>query len=582
MAKVNFTRTSTMDKKVGGKFTEDSFSNFMHRVGYGTDNPMSQATYSLNNLMSRQRVTLEAGYRSSWLIGQAVDVIAEDMTKMGIDILSKLSPDEVKKLYVAMSDFDVWESLGNTIRWARLYGGAIAIMLIDGADYSKPIDYDKIGQKTFRGLLVLDRWMCEPDLSNLITDLNKDFGKPKFYRVHTSVGGSKLPNIKIHYSRVLRFDGITLPYYQRLMENHWGLSIVERIYDRLIAYDSATLGASQLMYRAYLRVVKINGLREALALGGREENAIIKQWDYIRQMQTNEGITMLDGLDDFVPHANSAISGAADLLQELGQQVSGATGIPLVRLFGQSPAGFNTGETDLRNYYDNVYREQENKLRPSMTKLLEVLSVSELGKRLPPDFEYKFNSLWQMSDKEMAEIATSDMTTINAAYSGGLVSKEIATKELIQSSRITGRFTNLTEDDINKAKKDDENEPPSGIPSEGMPSPSVPESEVEPSSQNKEEEEDVGISGGGVSLSSPTPEEMKAQSTMSPIVGKAQSISEKEKESQRDEVPNAIPGVKSISEVVSPLKINLNFSGMKEKIQNAAKEVAKKFFTKET
>jgi hypothetical protein len=45
----------------------------------------------------------------------------------------------------------------------------------------------------------------------------------------------------VHYSRVaMRHIGIPLPYQQALTENLWGESVLERINDRMIAYDSAS------------------------------------------------------------------------------------------------------------------------------------------------------------------------------------------------------------------------------------------------------------------------------------------------------------------------------------------------------
>lgn len=552
MAKVNFTRTKTMDKKIASEgFTQDSFTNFVNKLGYGADNQLSNSTYSLNNLLSRNRTTLEAAYRSSWLVGRAVDVIAEDMTKVGINILSKMKPDDIKRIYVAMNDLNIWGSLCEIIKWSRLYGGAIGVIMIDGAKYDTPLNLKAIGRKTFKGLLVLDRWMCESSLEDIISDFNKDFGKPRFYKIHSSVANIALPSIKVHHSRVIRFDGITLPYYQKIYENYWGLSVIERIYDRLVSYDSATLGASQLLYKAYLRVVQIEGLRQALAAGGAVEAAVIKQFKYIRQMQNIEGITMLDAKDVFTGH-NYSFSGISDLLIQFGQQISGATDIPLVRLFGQSPAGFNTGDSDLRNYYDNINREQENKLRSPLSLILEVLSMSELGVELPFDFEYVFNSLWKMSDKEQSEIATSDAATVSTAYGSGLISKETATKELISSSRITGRFTNLTEEDIDKAKEDDKNEPPLGI----MPEETLPELENE-----------------NIDLTTKSSELAKEQESKQSIRGKEQSISSKEQESQ-DEI-EGLP-LKKVGEVIKP-----GLANMKQNWQKALQNIKSNFFTKD-
>ena len=466
-------RKVTVDN-VGGKIkqseiTTDSFSNFVARIGIQTGNLSSQGYYDLGPFITRNRLELEAAYRGNWLVGKIVDCVAEDMTRDGITMNSEMEPDDISKLNVALSTFGVWHDICSGLKWGRLYGGALCVMMIDGADYSKPLNIDAIGKDKFKGLAVLDRWMVQPSMGELIKDLGKDMGKPLYYEAMPGV--STFPAMKIHHSRVLRFEGVELPYYQKLFENLWGLSVVERILDRLMAFDSATLGAAQLLYKAHLRVLKIKNFREALTAGGAAETAMMKQFRYIQLMQSNEGLTVLDAEDDFDTHSYS-FAGVSDALQQFGQQVSGGEEIPLVRLFGQSPAGFSTGETDIRNYYDSINKRQKNDLRHQLDKLLAVMSKSVLGKPLPEDFEFDFVSLWQLSETEKSQIAQTDSTTIKGVVDDGLISKSTGLKELVQLSRITGRFTNITEEDIEAA----ENEPP---PSSGL-LPGAEETKKEP------------------------------------------------------------------------------------------------------
>ncbi|MDR5671410.1 DUF1073 domain-containing protein, partial [Burkholderia cenocepacia] len=93
-----------------------------------------------------------------------------------------------------------------------------------------------------------------------------------------------------HYSRVIRLDGEALPYYQRISENGWGLSILEPMWDRLIAFDSATVGIGQLVYKAHLRTLSVDKLREIIAQGGPAYAGLLKQIETIRFAQTNEGL----------------------------------------------------------------------------------------------------------------------------------------------------------------------------------------------------------------------------------------------------------------------------------------------------
>nr|WP_079972854.1 DUF1073 domain-containing protein [Salmonella enterica] len=201
-----------------------------------------------------------------------------------------------------------------------------------------------------------------------------------------------MPAWRIHHSRLIRFDGVTLPFQQKMTENEWGMSVVERIWDRLTAFDSATVGAAQLVYKAHLRTYKVEKLRELIALGGPAFEALLKNIDLIRQFQSNEGMTLMDAKDTFETHQYS-FSGLDDILSQFAEQISGAVGIPLVRLFGQSPKGFSTGDADLANYYDRVSSLQERRLRLPVRRVLDIMHRSELGKPLPDDFTFEFNPL---------------------------------------------------------------------------------------------------------------------------------------------------------------------------------------------
>ncbi|AXX39883.1 DUF1073 domain-containing protein [Acinetobacter baumannii] len=439
------------------KFTKDSFQNFAARVGLGSGNQHDQSGYGFN-FLSRQRLKLEAMYRSSWVVGQVVDVVADDMTRKGVKLNGLSTPKDSEMIDQEMDRLQVWDKLNKNIKWSRLYGGSLAVMMIDGQNVSTPLNPNTIGKGQFKGLMVLDRWMVQPTLEDLVTEMGPDYGKPKYYDVITDSVG--LCNQRIHYSRVIRMDGVELPYWQSITENLWGQSVIERLEDRLTIFDSATLGAGQLVYKAHLRTYKVKKLREIIAAGGKFYDALVKQIQEIRMWQSNEGMTLMDADDAFETHQYS-FTGLDNLLLQFGQQISGATGIPLVRLFGQSPAGLNaTGESDLANYYDNINQQQEGRLRTPLQVLYAVLHMSVLGKPLPDSFSFKFASLWQLDDEKKANVAKGVTDAVLAAEEAGLIKRSTALKELRQSSEITGVFSHITDEEIKEA--DDEDPPPPG------------------------------------------------------------------------------------------------------------------------
>jgi uncharacterized protein len=448
-------RAVTQDSKMRDKAaTADSFQNFAAGLGLGVNQQASAAGYGYNPI-TRIRTLLEWIHRGSWLGGVAIDVVGDDMTRMGVELRGDLDPEDIEHLDRAATSWSIWQAINDTIKWSRLYGGCLAYMWIDGQKSDTPLRLDTVGRNQFKGLLVLDRWMVEPTLNDLITDPGPDMGLPKYY-ISTADAPIK-QGMKIHHSRCLRLEGIRLPWWQRISENMWGISVLERLYDRMVAFDSATTGAAQMVYKCYLRTYKIAGLREIVAAGGDGLNGLIKFVDNMRRFQSNEGITLIDGEDDFSTLQYS-FSGLSDVILQFGQQLSGALQIPLVRLFGQSPAGLNsTGESDLRMYYDGIKQQQEARLRVPVTRIYRALAASE-GVKLPEGFSIDFRPLWQLTDVEKVAVAGNLTTQVMQAFESGIVDRATAMKELRQGSKLTGVWTNIGDEEIDSA----EGEPPPG------------------------------------------------------------------------------------------------------------------------
>jgi phage-related protein (TIGR01555 family) len=444
-----------------GKFvpTFDSFQNFLARVGVGTDNQGTAGRYGFNPV-SRNRLLIEWAYRGSWVVGTIVDCVAEDMTREGVSVLCDEAPDDMEEFELSMEQLSVWPNLCDTVKWARLYGGALGLIMIDGQDVSTPLDINSISKGQFKGVFPLDRWAVFPSLLDLVKEQGPDLGNPRMYECRPDIG-TGLPYMNIHYSRVIRMEGVRLPYWQRITENYWGQSVIERLWDRLIAFDSSTEGAAQLVYKAHLRTYKVDGLRKIIAMGGPALDGLLAQMSMIRRFQSNEGLTLMDALDDFQVHPYT-FTGLDLILLQFGQQLSGASQIPLVRLFGQSPAGLNaTGESDLRTYYDGIKRQQKSLLGVAIRKVYEIAWRSYFGVAPPKGWKIKFLPLWLLDDEEQSNVGKNTVSAIMEPFKEGVTARSTTLKELRQQSRITGLFTNITDEMINEAVKEDNETVPS-------------------------------------------------------------------------------------------------------------------------
>jgi phage-related protein (TIGR01555 family) len=451
-----------------GAGTIDGLTNVVARLGAGVpgvggNNALSQSTYRQSGLSLNPRL-LEQMYASSWIVGKVVDCVAEDMTRAGIIIHGT---DQVDELQAVLTNTGVWNGLTEGIQWGRLYGGGLAVMMIEGQDLATPLRLDSVTKGSFKGLTVLDRWRVTTEGTTTLAN-GGAAGLPEVYRLSAT-------NERVHHSRVLRFIGNKLPYWEALKLQGWGASVVERMDDRIIAFDSVTMGTANLVFRAYLRTVRVDRLREVLAAGGKAEENLIKMFKLMQVLQTNEGITLLDKNDEFDTHAYT-FSGLSDVILQFGQQLAGASGIPLVRLFGQSPAGLNaTGDADIRNYYDNVNSQQEARMRAPVERLLQVAFRSLKGTAAPVELGFMFTPLWQMSEKEKGEIATATTNAVVALEGANIITKGMALREMQRSSLITGLGSTITDEEIDEADE----EPPLPTAPEGSPLPGDPDAEVD-------------------------------------------------------------------------------------------------------
>ena len=442
-------RAKTQDAKSAKSFaTQDSFVNYMTHTGLGSGNQGDAGMYAFRPI-TRVRQQIEWAYRGSWIVGRAVDTRAEDMTREGVEIITDDAPDRIAEFEKHVAALQVWGALCQTQKWARLYGGALAFMMIEDQDPATPLRLETLRQGQFKGLLPLDRWVVTPSLSDLVDEYGPMFGMPRFYDTVADSGG--IPRMRIHYSRVLRFEGVRLPYWQKISENLWSQSVLERLWDRLLAFDSTSQGVAQLVYKAHLRTLKMKNLRTILAGNAQAEKAVQKQVAIMRYNQTNEGITVIDADDSFEAHAYT-FTGLDAVMAQQAEQLAGATRTPLVMLFGQSPAGFSTGDADIRNYQESIANDQATDMAAPVDILYRVAYRSFWGRDTPEVWALKFRPLWKMTDGEKADVAVKKTTAVTQAYDAQLLTQQGGMKELKQMANQTGMFSNIQDEDIEAAK----------------------------------------------------------------------------------------------------------------------------------
>lgn len=444
-------------------YTIDAFQNQMARLGFGQPNLNEGADYPLTR-MSQNYNLFTSLYRSSWIVRKIVDVFPSDMVKNWIKFNSSLDPEKISKINSVIRKTKTKEKIKEGLRWARLYGGAAGLILIDGdEDLSEPLDYDTIMLDDYKGLLIFDRWNgIYPDIELEDDISDEEYGYPKYYSISLSEANNNLmlsynkqDLVKVHHSRIVRFNGRDLPLWERQAEMFWGESEIEIVFEELKKRDNTSANIASLIFLANIRVLKMNDLGQLLGASTQKaQENLYKVLQAQNQLMSNMGIYVMDKDDDFGSEQYS-FGGLNDIYESFMLDIAGACEMPVTKLFGREPAGFNsTGESDLTQYYDTLEEKQETYLQPIIDKLLPIIFMSTLG-AIPEDLDWEFNPCMNVNSKDLADLAQSMASPIFEAFNAGLITKEIALKELKQQNEKTGMWSNITDEDIKNAKNED-------------------------------------------------------------------------------------------------------------------------------
>lgn len=445
----NRVNTFFLEQLLQRKTMFDSFSNASARIGEGTTNLLEGTEYK-NNRLSFDWNLLNTLYREHWIVRRIVDVVAEDMVKNWYKIKSQLEPKNMKKIAILERKTQLRARILEGLRWARLYGGAAGVIMIQGQEdmLDQPLELDTLLPNCFKGLLILDRWNgIYPDM-RIVEDSNDiDFGLPMYYHIRSDAIGT---GVKVHHNRIVRFINRDLPYIEKLMESHWGASELEHIYEELKKRDNTSWNIATLIFSANLKVYQMDGFEQTALMDEQALGDLYKTLMLMNEMMNNNSMQII-GKEDTFDTKQYTFSGLSDVYSEFMMDVAGAAEMPVTKLFGRSPAGMNaTGESDMQNYYDSVEQKQEACLRPILEKLLPILCISAFG-TVPDDLEVEFNTCRRPTEEERKTLAQQIASSINEIYNSGLISQKTALKELRQSAENTGMWTNITDEDIEKA-----------------------------------------------------------------------------------------------------------------------------------
>lgn len=430
----------------------DAYSNIQANLGAGSRNLTQTGKYIMERF-TWDYWTLNVLFRNNWIAKAIIEKPANEMLKNGFNIQSQLEPEKISRIMQTWTRTQTKDKFLKCLKWARLYGGCIMVPLIEGQeDLSKPLDFDTIMPDSYKGCFLVDRWSGVSPSVELITDISSpEFGKPTCYFVSDNATGK---TFNIHHTRIIKMIGRELPYWEEVAESFWGASELEHVYTELKKRDDTSANISFLIFLANIRVFKMDGLSQMLTMGDQEAaNKVFETMRTMNALMANTGTLAVDKEDGFEQHQYS-FTGINDVYESFMLDIAGAAEIPMDKLFGRSPTGFNSGQETLQNYYDTLQEKQETYARLPLEKIMKIITMSAIGE-IPDDMDIVFNPIRRPADLEKADLAAKQAQPIFDAYAGNLIDKSTTLRELKQQTALTGLWSNITDEMVNAALKED-------------------------------------------------------------------------------------------------------------------------------
>ena len=403
----------------GKEIRKDGYVNMLNK--YGTEQDASEQ-YSYESDGPVTDVELTLNYEENGLFAKIIDIPADDAVSSGFEYgISDIDTETF--INDSLDELNFEEAAATAIKWSRLYGGALIVMIIDdGKQLDEPVDWDNI--HGIDELLVFERPLITPDYNSIYNIDPKDgkwskFGQPEYYDISPMYGKA----FRVHESRCLLFKNGNIPQYSSRTEyRFFGIPEYVRIHKALQQTVTSHGNGVKLLDRAIQAIYKMNDLASLLETD-EGEDVVLRR---LRIIDAAKGIInsiAIDADGEDYDYKTVTFSGVKDIIDATCNMLSAVTNIPQTKLFGRSPAGENsTGDGDMENYYSYVNKIQKLNLKKNLGVLIDIILIAGKYKgefEEVPDYTLQFVPLWNLTESQQADVdqkkASTELTKAQTA-----------------------------------------------------------------------------------------------------------------------------------------------------------------------
>jgi phage-related protein (TIGR01555 family) len=395
----------------------DDWYNATTGLGVSAYDQSIETTYNLGVDLTRRPTLIRRLLRSNSLCRKVVNKQVAGAWSTGVTYSATgvdgndLTPD----LLAELSRLEVESKIKKARALGRAFGGAVLLMSVDdGLAPSQPLNLARVRRLLYlRPIVRHDVASVELDTSGGARD-----GEPKYYTI--ALAGAT--QIKVHHSRVVRFEGLDVDRQTRQSLGGWTDSVLQPCYGAIRDYSSGIQSLSSQLQSATQTVYTIKGLHEQILAGNRQ---FVQDWiASVELCRSNLRAVILDADGEKLDFASRPLGDSVKVAQELQYSVAAACDMPIVELFGTPPSGLSSDDMSAtRRFYDRIeVEEQQGEQGVALTTILEVITSQTLSATLNGAVvAYEWPSLYSPTALERAQINSTRAATLATLVDAGIV-----------------------------------------------------------------------------------------------------------------------------------------------------------------
>lgn len=334
------------------------------------------------------------------LIRAGIETIADDMTRKFINLTSKGDIDLSAKISELESDlqkFRVKNIFNQAISMCGYQGGCLVYIDVgplDDDEKKTPLFLDSFTFKKgmLRGFKVIEPINIYPGIYDTLDPTSEDYFNPETWFILGK---------EYHKSRFLYFAQNEVPLILKPLYNFFGISLAQQVLEYVQNFTENRRSAQRLLNKFSMTVWRTD--MSAFLNNGSCES-LVQRVKFANSQRSNDGMFLLDKEREELEQINTPLAGVTDIVSMSLDLAPVILGISKDKYFGDLPKGLNaSSEGTNRIYYDKIHSLNEKISYDAVEKVLKILQLNLYGE-IDPNISFEFAPLWEMDERERAEI----------------------------------------------------------------------------------------------------------------------------------------------------------------------------------